>query len=277
MCVLVFDMKKITELIEILFATANQRIKSPFFGSFIFSWLIVNWKPIVYFLLSNDKISIKINYIEKSYEFLQNSLLYPLVLSFVYVVIFPFLNQFIHWLTIRAEKSKRTEQHNLRKEVIKNSQELAEEEKKLEDIRSGNKDIFQLNEKINLLNENNKRLKDTIQNKDKAISDFGKQLDEITTENQNYKIELSKNKQDLMSNNLNYKNKLEYGVFKKEKAFQAFSYIIEALKTKENLSTFDNELIKEYLDFKIIEKNIIGSYQLTEKGNSFLSFYMEFN
>ncbi|TMM31135.1 hypothetical protein FDT66_03980 [Polaribacter aestuariivivens] len=268
-------MKKITELLETIFSTANQRIKSPFFGSFIFSWIIINWKPIFYFLLSDDKINTKINIIQDKYEFFQNSLLYPLLLSFIYVVVFPYINQFIHWLTLRAEESKRNEYYKLRRTQNSYLQELAEQEKTLEDIRSGNRDIAQLSEKIELLNKDNDRLKVTIQNKDEAISDYGEQLNKITTENQQYKIELSKITEELTSSNFEFRNKLEYRSFKKEKIFDAFSYIIDAIKTEENLSNFENELIKEYLDFGIIEKNTIGNYQLTEKGKYFASYLKE--
>jgi hypothetical protein len=89
-------MKKIAELLETLFSTANQRIKSPFFGSFIFSWILINWKPIFYFSFSNEQISVKIKNIEASYEFIQNSLLYPLLFTFIYVVVLPYINNFIH-------------------------------------------------------------------------------------------------------------------------------------------------------------------------------------
>ena len=53
-------MKKITELLETFFTIANQRIKSPFLGSFIFSWILINWKPIFYFQFSDEQINIKI-------------------------------------------------------------------------------------------------------------------------------------------------------------------------------------------------------------------------
>ena len=273
MSILVFDMKKITELLETLFSTANQRIKSPFFGSFIFSWFIINWKPIFYFLFSDDKISVKINCIEESYEFIQNSLLYPLLLSIIYVVIFPYINEFIHWLTIKAEKSKRIEHHKLKKEQIENSLDLAKEEKKLEDIKSGNKDISQLNEKIDLLSSDNLRLKESIQKKDKTISDYSEQLDKVTSEKQNIEIELSKISQDLEKNNITLKHQLEYRAFRKEKTFETFSDIIESIESEDNLYEYGDELIKDYLDLGIIEKNIIGDYILTSKGLSFLSFH----
>jgi hypothetical protein len=266
-------MKKITEIIETLFSTANQRIKSPFFGSFVFSWILVNWKPITYFIFSNDKVSVKIEKIEKSYEFIQNALFSPLLLSFIYVVCFPYVNGFIYKLTLKADKSKRKEEHSLKIDQIDKSITLAGKEKSLEDKRSGNKDVSQLNEKIDLLNKDNERLKETIQNKDEAISDYGEQLDKVTSEKQNIDIKLSKMVQDFEKSNIELKHQLEFRAFKKEKSFEAFLSIIESIKANEDLSEYGDILIKDYLDLGIIEKNTIGDYQFTQKGISFLSFF----
>jgi hypothetical protein len=262
-------MKKITELLETLFSTANQRIKSPFFGSFIFSWIIINWKPIFYVLFSDDKISIKIKNIEDSYEFIQNSLLYPLLLSFIYVVIFPYINQFIHWLTIKAEKSKRVEYHKLKKEQIENSQELAEKEKTLEDVRSGNRDISQLNETINVLNSDNQKLKETIQNKDEAISDFGEQLDIVTNDKQKYEIELSKLKQQLSKQNYDSKTNLEFLSFKKSSYFYVFTDIFKSIFEDKGLSNFSKEVLDYYIKNNILKRDKDGIYNLSKKGEAF--------
>jgi hypothetical protein len=263
-------MKKITELLETLFSTANQRIKSPFFGSFIFSWILINWKPIFYFSFSDDKISVKIKNIEASYEFIQNSLLYPLLLSFIYVVFFPYINQFIHWLTTKAESSKREEYHRLKIEQIRNSQTLAEEEKNLEDIRSGNRDISQLNERINLLIKDNERLKETIQNRDEAISDFGEQLDKVTNEKQKQEIHFSKNKLKLSQNINNLETNLDFNLFKRSKYFLEFKDIFKSIFDNKDLSNFNKKTIEYYVKNNIIETNIHKrGYQLTSKGNAF--------
>ena len=155
----------------------------------------------------------------------------------------------------------------MNKEQIENSQELAQEEKKLEDIRSGNKDISQLNEKINLLTKENESLKVTVQNKDEAIFDYGEQLNKVISEKQQIEIELSKMYQDieknnkiLEKNNITLKHQIEYRAFKKEKSFEAFSYIIDSIETEENLSNYSDVLIKDYLDLGIIERNILGNY-----------------
>jgi hypothetical protein len=273
-------MKKITELLETLFATANQRIKSPFFGSFIFSWLIFNWKPIFYFLFSDDKIKDRIILIETQYEDLGNLTYKPLVLSLIYVVIFPYVNQFIHWLTTKAEYSKRIEHHKLKKEQIENSQELAEEEKTLEDIRSGNRDISQLNEEISLLSKDNERLKETIQNKDEAISDFGEQLDKTTIELQTLrKNELIQNKSINSLEKEYFQLFLEYYSFQNSKISSFFPELVENIEIAFDQNTIDPFIISGYIDMKLIKvaKKENRNYELTEKGETFWNLYKKIN
>ena len=265
-------MKKITEFLETLFSTANQRIKSPFFGSFIFSWIIINWKPIFYFLFSDDKISLKIKNIEESYEFIQNSILYPLLLSFIYVVVFPYINQFIHWLTIKAENSKRIEHHKLKIEQIKNSYEIAEGEKRLEDIISGNYDISQLNDKISMLEKENVRLNKTIKNKDKTISDYGEKLDNVIDEKQKIEKEYI-----FIKNNEEIIKDLEFSKFKENYYFNQFSEIAERIKKNKNIFNSDMDFIKQYLNYGVVNKNSEGNYQLTIKGNEYLDYLKNIN
>ena len=263
-------MKKITEFLETLFSTANQRIKSPFFGSFIFSWIIINWKPIFYFLFSDDKISLKIDKIETSYEFFQNSILYPLLLSFIYVVVFPYINQLIHWLTIKAESSKRVEYHKLKIEQIESSQELAEKEKTLEDIRSGNRDISQLNKKNNLLETENSKFKEIIINKDEIISDKTQQINILNTEKQNGSISLNELEK-AVKNFESISNKTTgYVEFSEQNIFNFFPSIYNSLKNGDKtLDAFDYSIIKKFIEFDIIEKKLNGIYELTQKGEAF--------
>ena len=265
------------KLFDTIFLTANQRIRSPFFGSFIFSWFIFNWKPILYFLFSGDKVSYKISIIESSYESIANATYRPLILSLIYVILFPYINNLIHILTTKAEKSKRIVSHKLKKEEIENSQELAEEEKKLEDIRSGNKDISQLNEKVILLNEENSRLKETIQDKDEIIGDYGEQLDTVTSESQKTKKELleERNKKVLI-----FEDKVieSYKKFEKTKSYRDFLDISEKIILEEKPGESLKESINEYFDFDIIEKSNKDSevYVFTKKGKLFFDLYSIF-
>ena len=69
-------MKKITELLETFFTIANQRIKSPFLGSFIFSWILINWKPIFNFPMSKSMLKLRTFKILRNLSKIHSNILY---------------------------------------------------------------------------------------------------------------------------------------------------------------------------------------------------------
>lgn len=164
------------KLIEIFNAFKN-RIRSPFFGSFILAWVAFNWKPLSYFIFSKDKVSYKIDIIEVNYENIYNVLILPLCFSLIYVVIIPYINWGIDELIKRAKKNRKKIQFTAQEDQLKGSIRLAEREKELEDTRSGNVEKSQLNNRI-------KQLTINIEEKDKIIANYEKQLNDATTENQ---------------------------------------------------------------------------------------------
>lgn len=56
------------EIFTSFFESSNERIKNPLIGTFIISWTIINWKPIVILCFSNNEIVEKINLIESEYS-----------------------------------------------------------------------------------------------------------------------------------------------------------------------------------------------------------------
>ena len=83
--------------------TIFQRGANPIIGSFISSWLVVNWKIVLLLLKSNDEIEQTILIIEQSYLKVENILYYPLIFSFSYVLLIPWLSLIITKITSKAE------------------------------------------------------------------------------------------------------------------------------------------------------------------------------
>ena len=128
-------------------------MENPFWGSFIISWLIINWKVVLVVLSWNSqKIDDKINYIESLFPFdsmlnasisLGHLALFPLIASFVAVWFIPILareylrkqiknkeeDDSLKIREIKSEVSVNKEQQTLIKEVA-NTKKL---EKSLED------------------------------------------------------------------------------------------------------------------------------------------------
>lgn len=267
------------KFLETFFSNIRQRIKSPFFGSFIFSWIIINWKPISYFIYSKDKMLHKIIVIESSYENLGNALWRPLFLSLFYVIISPYVNQVINKLISTAAKNKRNEEHKIKMDQIDNAHELAIKEKELENILSGNRDISQLNEKIQSLNQENLNLKDTLQNKDKIIGDYGEQLNSVNLELQRANKNLQFEKNLKKDNELNEK-KLndEYEEFSKSKVFEDFITVSEVIAKGYSISNshVEIQLIEKFrIDGLLKSSKNISKYELTSKGIYFWKKYLD--
>ncbi len=51
------------EFLQSIFKTTEERVKNPFIGAFMASWVVFNWKPLAFFIFAGKKIEEKINYI----------------------------------------------------------------------------------------------------------------------------------------------------------------------------------------------------------------------
>ncbi|GHB55608.1 hypothetical protein GCM10008107_00380 [Psychrosphaera saromensis] len=88
-------------------AVLYERISSPLAGAFLSSWLIWNWKTVLY-VFSSTKVSEKIYYIDKklyadSYEFWGTIVIFPLISAFLFILIYPFLS---YWTYSFWEKAQ---------------------------------------------------------------------------------------------------------------------------------------------------------------------------
>jgi len=135
-----------------------ERTTSPFYGSFIISWSIWNWK-IIYltFFVSQEKIdSNKIDYIVNNFSNIGNILIFPLTSSIFIITIVPFITNGAYWLSLKFNKW-RVDQKNIvdNKQLlsIEQSIELREQISKQEErfaklVEDKNLEIKQLNLQI---------------------------------------------------------------------------------------------------------------------------------
>ncbi|MEF1245460.1 hypothetical protein QTO11_27560, partial [Vibrio campbellii] len=77
-------------LINSLQENTVSRLKNPLVGAYVFSWTIWNVTDVMLFFLSNN--AEKIEMVKGSKFELQNDLLFPLVISVVYLIVVPVLN-----------------------------------------------------------------------------------------------------------------------------------------------------------------------------------------
>ncbi|WP_406845030.1 hypothetical protein [Flavobacterium soyae] len=130
-----------------------ERTTSPFYGSFIISWCLWNWK-IIYltFFVSQDKI----DYIVTNFSAFKNIFIFPLLSSIFIITLVPFITNGAYWLSLKFNKW-RVDQKNLvdGKQLlsIEQSIELREQISKQEErfaklVEDKNLEIKQLNLQI---------------------------------------------------------------------------------------------------------------------------------
>ena len=124
----------------------EERITSPFYGYFIVSWLIINWKILyVAFFVSQDKIFEKLGLLRheylsisfpsfSSFHHLLYFLLYPLLLTIFFFWIFPFFSRKFYRKSLKNQKALRiieiqetTEQRKEEKKLVREEKELIKE------------------------------------------------------------------------------------------------------------------------------------------------------
>jgi hypothetical protein len=135
-----------------------ERTTSPFYGSFIISWSLWNWK-IIYltFFVSQEKIDLnKIDYIVNNFSNIGNIFIFPLLSSIFIITIVPFMTNGAYWLSLKFNKW-RVDQKNIvdNKQLlsIEQSIELREQISKQEErfaklVEDKNLEIKQLNLQI---------------------------------------------------------------------------------------------------------------------------------
>lgn len=211
-----------TKIGDIVTDPVKQRIAHPFIGSFAISWIFFNWKPIVYFIMATNKVEDRIKYIDANFYQWNHLFAYPLLIAVFYTLILKWFDTFSDEFNKipNARKSKSIADNKI--EVIRNDIRIVKEQKRLENAKAENKELEELNFKIELLTkeleikeEQNSGLHQTIfhnlddlktiekENNDlkNSLVDFSIKLDNLKKENKESKIELFRIVQELMPSN----------------------------------------------------------------------------
>jgi hypothetical protein len=102
-------MADLDEIKDSLKETINTRIKNPFYGALIISWLLWNWQiPYITFFVSNDVIKHKANYIIENYSGVCHNFIYPILSALIITTIWPYILNYI--LGFVYDQNRRREQ-----------------------------------------------------------------------------------------------------------------------------------------------------------------------
>lgn len=83
------------EIFESIIHAARERMVSPFFGVYLISWIVVNYKAILIILLSNQEIIYRLDEATKNSGSIWHVVGTPFLISILYLISSPWANYFI--------------------------------------------------------------------------------------------------------------------------------------------------------------------------------------
>ncbi|WP_347068625.1 hypothetical protein [Flavobacterium sp. WV_118_3] len=220
------------ELIPSFKKSIDERLSNPIIGTFTVAWLVCNWKIIFIILFSDKKIEEKIKYIELNYSNSDSLILFPLLFSFVYLLIFPWLLLGIQILQYRANGERKSNQLKTDTEYTTKKIALIDAELRVESLKL----------KYSLDNDMQKKSKEMELERDKSMYEFDIERDrrrlEFDYEEKKAEYEEQRKRREL---EMTYESKMKELNYDERKTRNQLE--LERLK-------IGNEKLKENIDYR---------------------------
>jgi hypothetical protein len=268
----------LAKLFEPLTTAYSDRLKNPLIGSFVVSWLALNWKAISYFILGNEDILDKIQIIDQYFTCYLDYLIYPLLISLFYLLALPHIMNFFDKLNYNVIKDRKLKINNALIDDFDNKLKLVEKEVKIEDAKLDFRKASDLNSKISELQKQLDARDGTIDKLNNIIKEVDSNLNNsfpnIEASNITSKIYDRGSQGNFTPEKENEK---EFYKFISSPYSKDFRAIVSAIDTQIDLKDqFDEDIYYYYL-----HNNIIHSFEtkdgerqeLTSKG---LIYYKEY-
>lgn len=152
-------MKDFFDFLKNFSIDATERVKFPLFNSFVFSWLVFNWKPILIILFSEQSIEGRISSVVNGYSHPLNLIIFPAIISAAYVLGLPYLKRELHECLDPINRKNRDNAYDYRISSFDKKILLVEKETEVEIRKSGNLDLNLLNQKVATKNAEIEKLK----------------------------------------------------------------------------------------------------------------------
>lgn len=222
--------------------TSLERVKSPFLGAFVFSWVGFNWQMLAILFFSTKDIEERLKLINKSLD-IGDYLLGPICTTALIVTLLPQINKFITWMQDKPNSDTVAMSLTSKINIAKLQQSLAESEarKKLadkkeerfiedgiyslkEEFEKTKGDLSQRNEDAKMLQEEIRKLEGHLAKAESKFSLEQESKSQIQSEllierenNRTLESELNKFKSDLSFSKESYENTLDaYNKFKQK-------------------------------------------------------------
>lgn len=265
------------EFIVGLFTTASDRLKNPFLSSFLFSWIVINWKPVFVVLFSKLSIEARITAVSNLYGGVWHLLLFPLVCAVFYVLGLPYIMLAIDRLSKHSREGRKEVKYLELKKDLESKEIILKLEYKNEETRAGKRTLqeqFQANEKLTkeLATKNHKisELVNTARASDIEVARLSKLLSIhqriIEKNNEQYSLE---NEIDKLYDDESFQ--IAYDVLSSGDTMNPFILISKNLPFKlDSFKTEDLDKVDLYVELKVV-KCSDGILDLTRLGHKVIN------
>lgn len=234
--------------------TSLERIKSPFLGAFVFSWVAFNWQAILILIFSDRTIEKRLVSINESYD-IGSFLLGPICTSILISFLLPQINKLVTRIQDKPNSDTIELTLSSKIKIAQLQQSIAELEakKKLADKREEKN----IDANIDAIKDDNKKLTDKLNSYEMEILELKSSLSESKIEENKYRAQ--------MDAAIETRDKLENTLKKTSDANTSLNITVRELSEKnKNTETLANslhdDLAWERNDKKRLEE-IVSSYQ----------------
>lgn len=225
------------EFFESFFSAIRDRLKKPFFGAFILSFVVYNWRVFYYLVFADGKVGDRIKYVDDNYLKSESFFWCPVLFALGYMLTQAYLHWGIDSATSFGESKRKFILQERRIEELNNQVARAKIEREVQDARSGNLTLAELN----IRNENLTREIEILTKKYNLESEQKNAISEELNLKLQENIELSGNMKNTL---LDYDNVRSELVKVTEEKIRLLASIAENKKEIEHL-TRENKILVE--------------------------------
>lgn len=256
------------ELIKNILEASRERLKNPILGTYSISFILINWRPILFLLFSSETIENKIIVINNEYC-CWTAILSPIGLTIIITFGIPYFMWLVEWGLAKSRFSRRKIRHEEKIIDLDNEIIIATKEFEIQNRKSGTKAIESLQDRISLLEKENQTLISS-NNVEKDAS-----IKEIEKLSNLLKNEIKKNTQ------AKEENLIEFS----ESVFETYNYLKQSDKLDKFFDHFDGfseslgfdfQEINFYKNLGLVKSEIFGDVY-TQLGYDLYHFLFETN
>tara|TARA_R110001583_G_scaffold62101_2_gene183025 strand:+ start:13669 stop:14523 length:855 start_codon:yes stop_codon:yes gene_type:complete len=263
------------EFINNIFKISNERLKNPLIYSFIISWIVINWKPIVTLIFSQKNIEERVTYISTNFSDNKETIYYPLLISLGYILVLPYFMWLIEYLVSWALSGRKENLFNEKVFDLKGKQKIVEEERKIEDSRAGKNTISELNtriESLTMINSEKEKELNSLKIDFNNLKKEKNQLEQYVTMESSDETEYSEEEKKILNN--------EYEEFIRTEVSTYFDKIGTEISQFKSIPNDTEPIIVQKLIYSGLIKKIEDNenqkvyYVLSKKGKFFWKQYV---